>query len=139
MQASVRTCLLNSRFFAWKSPRCRRPTSLARRTVMCWSYSTFGRRLSPGVSLLVRRSLDTIVNVVFAGDGGQLLVADVAVKTFEFPIAVVYAPNIAAERCLFLRRLESFLDASKRTVRVWDWNAILDPKGRSGCLWVGKV
>ena len=35
-------------------------------------------------SLLVGHSLDAIVNVVFAGDGGRLLVADVAVKTFEF-------------------------------------------------------
>ena len=76
---------------------------------------------------LVGRSLDAIVNVVFAGDGGQLLVADVAVKTFEFRRAVVHAPNMAAERRSFLRRLGSFLDASKRTVLVGDWNAILDP------------
>ena len=47
-------------------------------------YSAFGSRFGAGVSLLVGRSLDAIVNVVFAGDGGQLLVADVAVKTFEF-------------------------------------------------------
>ena len=91
-------------------------------------YSAFGSRLSAGVSLLVRRSLDAIVNVVFAGDEGHLLVADVAVKTFDFRIAVVYAPNIAVERRLFLRRLGSFLDAKKRTVLVGDWNAVLDPK-----------
>ena len=90
-------------------------------------YSAFGSRLSAGVSLLVGRNLDAIVNVVFAGDGGQLLVADVAAKTFEFRIAVVYATNIAAKRRLFLRRFGSFLDASKRTVLVGDWNAILDP------------
>ena len=90
-------------------------------------YSGFGSRLSAGVSLLVGRSLDAIVDV-FAGDGGRLLAADVAVKTFEFRIAAVYAPNSVAERRLFLRRLVSFLDASKRTVLVGDWNAILDPK-----------
>ena len=89
-------------------------------------YSAFGRRFSARVSLLVGRSLDTIINVVFAGDGRRLQVADVAVKTFEFRIAVVYAPNIAAERRLFLRRLGSFLNASKLTVLVGDWNAILD-------------
>ena len=61
-------------------------------------YSAFDSRLSAGVSLLVGRSLDATVNVVFAGDGGRLLVADVAVKTFEFRIAAVYAPNSAAER-----------------------------------------
>ena len=47
-------------------------------------YLAFGSRLSAGVSLLVGRSLDAIVNIVFAGDEGRLLVADVAVKTFEF-------------------------------------------------------
>ena len=55
-------------------------------------YSAFSSYLSAGVSLLVERSLDAIVNIVFAGDGGRLLVADVAVKTFEFRIAAVYVP-----------------------------------------------
>ena len=90
-------------------------------------YSAFGSHLSAGFSLLFGRSLDAIVNDVFAGDGGRLLVADVAMKTFEFRIAAVYAPITAAERHPFFRRLESFLDASKRTVLVGDWNAILDP------------
>ena len=48
-------------------------------------------------------------------------------KTFEFRIAAVYAPNSAVERCPFLCWLRSFLDASKWTVLVGDWNAILDP------------
>ena len=91
-------------------------------------YSAFGSHLSAGVSLLVGCSLDVIVDIVFAGDGGRLLVADVAVKTFEFQIAVVYAPCSAMERRPFFRQLGSFLDASKWTVLVGDWNAILDPK-----------
>ena len=90
-------------------------------------FSAFGSHLSAGVSLLVGRSLDAIVNVVFAGDRGRLLIADVAVKTFEFRIAAVHAPDIASERRPFFRRLESFLDASKRTALVGDWNVILDP------------
>ena len=73
-------------------------------------YSAFGIHLSAGVSLLVGCSLDAIV--VFAGDRGQQLVADVAVKTFEFRIAAVYVPNIAAERRLFFRQLGSFLGPS---------------------------
>ena len=102
-------------------------------------YSAFSSRFGAGVSLLVGRSLDAVVNVVFAGDGGRLLVADVAVKTFEFRIAVVHVPNSAAERRSFLRRLGSFLDASRRTVLVGDWNAILDPNidkaGRGASSW----
>ena len=47
-------------------------------------YSTYGSRSSAGVSLLVGRSLDADVNVVFEGDGSKLVVADVAVKSFEF-------------------------------------------------------
>ena len=89
-------------------------------------YSAFGSHFSAGVSQLVGRSLDAIVNVAFAGDGGRLLVADVAVKIFEFRIAAVHVPNATAERRSFLRRLGSFLDASMRTVLVGDWNAILD-------------
>ena len=102
-------------------------------------YSAFGSRFGAGVSLLVGHSLDAIVNVVFAGDGGPLLVADVAVKTFEFRIAAVHVPNSAAERRSFLRRLGSFLDASRRTVLVGDWSAILDPNidrvGRGASSW----
>ena len=100
----------------------------------------FGSRLSAGVSLLVRRSFDAIVDVVFAGDGGWLLVADVAMKTFEFPIAAVYLHNSAATRRHFLWRLGLFLDASKWTVLVGDWNVILDPnidrasRGASGLV-----
>ena len=59
--------------------------------------------------------------------GGRQVVAGVAVKTFEFRIAAVHAPSTAAERRPFFRRFGSFLDASKRTVLVGDWNAILDP------------
>ncbi len=70
-------------------------------------YSAFGSRLSAGVSLLVERSLDAIVNVVFAGDGGRLLVADVAVKTFKFRMAAVHAPTSSAERRSFFRLLGS--------------------------------
>ena len=90
-------------------------------------YLAFGSRFGAEVSLLVGRSLDAIVNVVFAGDGGRLLVADVAVKTFEFRIAAVHVPNSATERRSSLRRLASFLDASRRTVLMGDWNTILDP------------
>ena len=87
-------------------------------------YSAFSSHLSAEVSLLI----DAIVNIVFAGDEGQLLVTDVAVKTFEFRIAAVYVPCSATERHPFFQRLGSFLDALKRTVLVGDWNAILDPK-----------
>ena len=83
-------------------------------------FSAFGSHLSAGVSLLVGCSLDAIVNLVFAGDGGRLLVADVAVKTFKFRIAAVHTPSTAAERRLFFRRLGSFLNALKWTVLVGD-------------------
>ena len=110
---------------------CRRITSFARRTVGCWrttsSFIQYSAAASALGSLLVGRSLDAFVYVVFAGDGGRLLVADVALKTFEFRIAAVHVPNTTAEKRSFLRRLGSFLDASKRIVLVGDWNAILDP------------
>ena len=63
-----------------------------------------------------------------AGDESWLVVADVAVKSFEFPVVAVYAPNGVGERRSFFRRLELFLDDPKRIILVDDWNAILDPK-----------
>ena len=91
-------------------------------------FSAYSSRSSAGVSLLVRRSIHADVLVVFAGDEGQLLVTDVAVKSFKFRVVVVSAPSIAMERDSFFHRLESFLDDSKRLVLMGDWNAILDLK-----------
>ena len=56
-----------------------------------------------GVSQLVGRSLNAIVNLVFADDGGQLVVAEVAVKSFEFRVVTVHVPNYAGERPLFFQ------------------------------------
>ena len=91
-------------------------------------FSAYGSRSSAGVSWLVRRSLDADVDVVFAGDRGRLVVADVAVKSFKFRLVVVYAPNIVAEKIPFFCRLVPFLEDSKWLVLMGDWNAILDPK-----------
>ena len=49
-------------------------------------------------------------------------------KTFEFRVVAVYAPNIVVERSSFFRRLGPFLDDANRIVLAGDWNAILDPK-----------
>ena len=99
--------------------QCRRLTSLAVQTVGCWkAILTFS---------------DADVDVIFAGDGGRLVEADVAVKSFKFRLVAVYASNIAAEMVSFFRRLAPFLDDTKRLVLMGDWNAILDPKiDRSG-------
>ena len=55
-------------------------------------FSAYGSRRSAGVSLLIGRSLNSDVNLVLAGDGGQLVGADVAIKSFEFQVVAVYAP-----------------------------------------------
>ena len=91
-------------------------------------FTAYGSCISAGVSLLVRRSLDTDVDVVFAGDRGRLVVANIAVKSFKFRLVAVYASNIAAERVSFFRWLVPFLEDTKRLVLMSDWNAILDPK-----------
>ena len=95
-------------------------------------FSAFGSRCGAGISLLVGRSLNANVNLVFAGDEGRLVVADIAVKTFEFRVGAVYAPSTVGERRSFFRQLEPFLDDSKRLVLMGDWNAILDPKVDKG-------
>ena len=55
-------------------------------------FSSFESCCSTGDSLLVEHSLNGIWDV-FADDGGQLVVADVAVKSFEFLMVAVYVPN----------------------------------------------
>ena len=72
------------------------------------------------VSLLIGRSNNADVNLVLADYGGRLVVADVAVKSFKFQAAAVYAPNITARRVSFFRWLVPFLDYPKRIVLVDD-------------------
>ena len=111
------------------SLRCKRPTSLVMPTVGCWKMIlTFSQHTAAiwavpllVIPLLVGRSLEADVDIVLAGDGGQLVVANVAVKSFN-------ASNIAVERISFFCRLVLFLDDTKQLVLMGDWNAILDPK-----------
>ena len=78
--------------------------------------------------MLVGRSPDADVDVVFAVDGGRLVVVELPLKVSNSGWLWVYALNITAERVPFFRRLASFLDDSKRLVLMGDWNAILDYK-----------
>ena len=100
-------------------------------------FSVYDSHISAGVSLLVGHSLDADVDIVFAGNGDRLVVADVAVKIFKFLLVVFYAPNSTGERASFFRWLVPFLDDSKWLVLMGDWNAIFDPKidkvGRGAC------
>ena len=91
-------------------------------------FSAYGSRSSTGVSLLVGHSLDADVNIVFAGDKGWLVLADVGIKSFKLWLVAVYVPNTAVEKVSFFRRLALFLDDMKQLVLMGDWNAILDPK-----------
>ena len=95
----------------------------------CWVvFLTFSSHCSIEVSLLVECSLNVIVNLVFAGDRGWLVVADVVIKSFEFRMVAGYAPNSISKRHSFFRQLGPFFDDSKWLVLVGDWNVILDPK-----------
>ncbi len=67
--------------------------------------SLFGSRCSAGVSQLVRCSLNAIVRLILVDDGDRLVVADVAVKSFEFRVVAVYASISVGERGSFLPRV----------------------------------
>ena len=71
-------------------------------------FSAYGSRSSVVVSLLIGRSLDADENVDFASDGGRLVAADVAVKSFKFWVVAVYAPNIIVEKVSFFPQLAPF-------------------------------
>ena len=101
--------------------------------------SSYGDRTSRGVSVLVKRSLGARIDVISAGSGGRCVVVDIAVRGHEFRVVAVYAPNVAAERRVFLSQIESFLTDLKQLVLVGDWNAILDPKLDRGAGSSGPV
>ena len=71
--------------------------------------SAYGSHSSVRVFLLIGRILNADVNLVLADDGDMLVVANVAVKSFEFRVTVVYASNIAAERASFFREMRDAL------------------------------
>ena len=100
IQVSVRACFVNS----WTSVQETHFTSAADYRVLEDDYvvlSTYSSRSSVGSSLLIGRSLNAHVNLMIADDRGQLVVADAAVKSFEFRVIEVYASNIAAEKVSF--------------------------------------
>ena len=80
----------------------------------------FGGRCSAGISLLIGRSLNVDVGLVFVGDRDRLIVADVDAKSFALRVVAVYAPNSAGERRSFYRRLDPFLGDLKRIILVWN-------------------
>ena len=72
-------------------------------------FSAYSSRSSTGVSLLVGRSHDAYVEVVFAGDGGRLVVAEFSVTSFKFRLVVVYVlrrgfPFFVGWRCYWTIR-----------------------------------
>ena len=83
-------------------------------------FSAFPSHCSAGISLLVGCSLNVIVNLVFEDDEGWLVVADVAIKSFEFWVVAVYVPNYTGERHSLFRWLGLFLDGPKRLILVGD-------------------
>ena len=91
-------------------------------------FSAFGSRCSTGVSLQVGHSLNAIVTLVFVDDRDRLVVANVAVKSFEFRVVAVCVLSSVGKRHSFLQWLVPFLDNLKWLVLVGDWDAILDHK-----------
>ena len=84
-------------------------------------FLAFSSCCNLGISLLVRCSLNAIVNLVFADDRGQLVVSDVAIKSFKFWVVMVYVLNIIGERCSFFQWLVPFPNDPKQLVLMGDW------------------
>ena len=99
-------------------------------------YSAYTASRGAGVSLLVKRSLNAVVNLLYTDTQGRLLVADLSVNGKKFRVATVHAPNKSVERRTFFRKIEPYLADPLHTYLVGDWNAILDPNldrgGRGG-------
>ena len=97
----MHVCLVNSRTSVRISSQCRKFTSFAQCQMLDDDsdvLSAFGSRCSAEVTLLIGHSLNANVNLLFADGRGQLVVADIAVKSFDFRVMAVYAPNTISER-----------------------------------------
>lgn len=68
-------------------------------------YSAYGDRQARWVSLLVKRALDSNVDLVHIDARSRLIVADIAGKNVSFWVVVVYAPNDQEVPVLFFRQL----------------------------------
>ena len=89
--------------------------------------SAYGTTHSRGVSLLVKSVLQPRLNVFHQDAAGRLIVVDVAIKSYNFRVIAIYAPNEPGKRVDFFREIEPFLNYSGRLVLMGDWNAILNP------------
>ena len=95
--------------------------------------SAYSSSSSVGISLLIGRILTVDVNLVLANDGGRQVLANIAVKSFEFRVVTVYVTNIASKENVLL-----FLDDLKLIVVVGDCNAIFDPEVGRGASGSGR-
>ena len=88
--------------------------------------SALDSRCNVGI-LQIGRSLNADVDLIFAGDGDRLVIADVAVKIFTFRVVRVYVPNYIGERRSFFsvvgavdRRFET--DSSSGWLKCDTWS-----------------
>ena len=63
--------------------------------------STYGTTRSRGVSLLVKSVLQPRLSVFHRDAAGRLIVVDVAIKSFNFRVIAIYAPNDQGKRVVF--------------------------------------
>ena len=76
-------------------------------------FSSYGTYQGRGVSLLVKRSLNAVVDVLFTDTDGRLVVADLKVDNSRFRVVSVYAPNTALERRSFFPTAGAFFGRSE--------------------------
>lgn len=68
-------------------------------------YSAYLDRRARGVSVLVKRSLDAMVDLVYVGADGRLIVSVIAVSSSSFRVVAVYAPKDHGESVDFFHQL----------------------------------
>ena len=88
-------------------------------------------------SLLIRRSLNADVNLVFADDRGWLVVADIAVKSFQ--VAGIYVPNIAVEKVSFFVPLRVQASYTTSTSKRRGWLKNVQPAHNVRPVWGGRM
>lgn len=84
--------------------------------------------------MLLRKSLDLQIQIIFPALDGRLVFLDVnGSENGTFRLLAVYVPT-GADRPDFFRHLEAFSGMSHSLVLVGDWNGILDAQDCVGLV-----
>ena len=101
-----------------------------------WSgdiYFAHGSNHSPGVAILIRKSLDFKLKSIRSDEEGRYLILETTIQDVSFLLVNIYAPNTTTKQSLFFQTLselicdEGYKDSDYKIILGGDLNVTMDP------------